>query len=133
MDLFSALLFALLTVPERPRMAVETSAREQLVVQEVYGGTASYYSRAGCVGCSKNMIMANGEPLDDSRLTVAFNKAKLNTYVIIENSKTGETVKAKVTDRGGFEKLNRIIDLSLATKLAINCTDLCQVKVTKVE
>lgn len=92
-------------------------------------GLASYYSRSGCVGCSPTMTMANGQPLDDSKLTVAFNRAKLGSKVKVVNSKTGESVIAIVTDTGGFEKHGRIIDLTIATRDAIKCTNLCKVEV----
>lgn len=92
-------------------------------------GLASYYSRSGCLGCSKTLTMANGEPLDDDKLTVAYNRTKLNTMVKITNLKTNMEVIAKVTDRGGFERHGKIIDLSVATKNAIGCGDVCKVKV----
>lgn len=98
-------------------------------------GEASYYSRAGCIGCSKNLIMANGEPLDDSRLTIAMPTAVvrryklLNTRVTVRNISTNERVSAKVTDTGGFARYGRVADLSVAVKRAIRCGDLCQVEV----
>lgn len=94
-------------------------------------GLASYYSRSGCIGCHPNFIMANGQPLDDSKHTVAFNRAPLGTMVKVTNVKTGSEVVAEVTDTGGFEKLKvpKIIDLSVATKNAIGCSDICQVEV----
>jgi len=94
-----------------------------------YTGIASYYSRAGCVGCSKTLTMANGQALDDSGLTVAFNRAKLNTFVTVTNLKTGQSVRAKVSDTGGFERHGRIIDLTMATRDAIGCGHLCKVRV----
>lgn len=99
-------------------------------------GEASYYSREGCIGCSENLTMANGQPLDDTALTLALtpemvNKYKLlNDYVEVENLANGKTVRARVTDTGGFGKLGRVADLSVATKNAINCKSLCQVKIT---
>lgn len=95
-----------------------------------YKGKASYYSRAGCLGCSEGMIMANGEPLDDSRLTVAFNYATLDSMVRVVNQKTGKMVSAMVTDRGGFERHGKIIDLSVATRDAIGCGDVCDVEIS---
>lgn len=94
-----------------------------------YAGIASYYSKAGCVGCSKNFTMANGKTLDDSKLTVAFNRAELGSMVKITNIKEGRSIIAEVSDRGGFEKLGRIIDLSVATKEAIGCSNLCEVQI----
>ena len=94
-------------------------------------GLASYYSVDGCIGCNPKMIMANGERLDDKKLTVAYNDAPLNSYVIIKNSKTKQTVTAKVTDRGGYKRHGKIIDLSVATKNAIGCGDVCKVEIMK--
>jgi rare lipoprotein A (peptidoglycan hydrolase) len=115
--------------------AVEASPVQQTTVSPEpkpikYTGTASYYSRAGCIGCSKTLTMANGKPLDDSKLTVAYNRAKLNSFVNIKNLKNGKNVRAKVTDTGGFERHGRIIDLTIATRDAISCSDLCKVEIT---
>jgi len=92
-------------------------------------GKASYYSREGCIGCSESLTMANGQPLDDSKLTVAFNKLPLGKTVRVINNTTYDVVEAKITDTGGFERLGRIIDLSVATKEAINCSDICDVTI----
>lgn len=138
-------------IPKREVLEIATrGAQIQLVPQvqaaevqpsptpepRVVKGEASYYSRSGCLGCNKNMIMANGESLDDSKLTLALTpqmvkKYKLlNDFVTVENIKTGKTVRARVTDTGGFARHNRVADLSVATKDAINCASLCQVKIT---
>lgn len=94
-------------------------------------GVASFYSVAGCLGCSPNMTMANGQRLDDTKITVAYNHAPLNSYIGIINLDNKKWVIAKVTDRGGFEKYNRIADLSLATKEALGCKSLCRVEIVK--
>jgi rare lipoprotein A (peptidoglycan hydrolase) len=107
----------------------EIKPTEVEVTKSTIKGIASYYSKNGCIGCRKDLKMANGEPLDDAKLTVAYNKAKLNSFVKITNLKNNKSVIAKVTDRGGFEKLGRIIDLTVATKNYINCSDLCNVEV----
>lgn len=81
------------------------------------------------------MIMANGEPLDDAKLTIAMptsvvRKYKLlDTHVTVRNIATGDMVKATVTDTGGFAKYGRIADLSLAVKRAVRCSDLCNIEV----
>jgi len=96
-------------------------------------GIASYYSKAGCLGCSINQIMANGEVLNDSRYTIALTpeivkKYKLlNGYVGIINLVNKKWVVAKVTDTGGFGKYNRVADLSLAVKKDLSCESLCRV------
>lgn len=98
-------------------------------------GQASFYSEDGCLGCDDNLIMANGEKLDDSKFTVALTpdtvrKYKLlNDVVKIVNSHTGHSIYAKVTDTGGFAKYNRVADLSVATKDALGCNSLCQVRI----
>lgn len=101
----------------------------------LFVGIASFYSVAGCLGCSPTLTMANGERLNDLAYTVAlppveFRKYK-NQYLTIKNPKTGKEIKAKVTDSGGFAKYNRVADLSLATKNAIGCTNLCKVEIRK--
>lgn len=139
MTLFSAILFALLTVPVTPQVAQVPTTKEQVIEQKSYSyeGIASYYSRAGCLGCSKNLLMANGEPLDDSRLTLALIPSEYhlhkNHFVDVTNMVNGHSVKAKVTDSGGFGKLGRIADLSLATKNLLGCSNLCKVKITFYE
>jgi len=96
-------------------------------------GKASYYSRAGCLGCSKTFTMANGEVLDDSKLTIALTpqtvrKYKLlNDYVKVINVKNKKWIIAKVTDTGGFAKYNRVADLGLAVKEALGCSSICNV------
>lgn len=95
----------------------------------VVRGKASYYSRAGCLGCSKDMIMANGEPLDDSKLTVAYNDAPINSYVTVTNVGQNKSVRAKVTDTGGFKRHGKIVDLTMATRDAIGCGPVCDVEV----
>lgn len=95
-------------------------------------GLASYYSREGCLGCSEELKMANGEPLDDTKQTVAYNKAPLGSYVAVTNIKNNRRVVAKVTDRGGYEKAGKVIDLSIATRDALGCANTCLVKVERI-
>lgn len=100
--------------------------------KQSWTGTASYYSRDACVGCSESLLMANGQPLDDSALTVAFNKLPLGSMVKVRNMENDMIVEAEVTDRHGADNAKygwRIADLSVATKQAIGCGDLCEVKV----
>ncbi len=102
----------------------------------VWTGTASYYSESGCLGCSKTITMKNGQRLDDTKLTLAMTPSAVRTFkllnkkVTIRNRKTGASVVATVTDTGGFSRYSRIADLSVATKLAIGCGDLCRVEIT---
>ena len=102
-----------------------------------YEGEASYYWTGGCLGCGEKQIMANGEQLDDTKLTMALppeevRKHKLlNDEFTVTNKANGKSVTVRVTDTGGFAKYNRVADLSKATKEAIDCKSLCQVKITK--
>lgn len=104
-------------------------------VEKVLRGEASYYSEAGCLGCSPTLTMANGERLDDDQYTVALTPETvkqhklLNDMVRIYNPTTDRTVIAKVTDTGGFAKYNRIADLSVATKEALSCADICEIEI----
>lgn len=90
-------------------------------------GKASWYSVEGCLGCNESRTMANGQRLDDTRATVAYNHLPLNTLVTITNTDTGATITVPVTDRGGFERHGKIADLSLATKNALGCGDACNI------
>lgn len=96
-------------------------------------GLASFYNWAGCLGCNPKRIMANGKPLVDSNLTLAFQRLPLGSKVRVTNLRNNMFVVAEVTDRGGFEPLGRIADLSEGTKDAINCSDLCKVKIQEVK
>lgn len=108
---------------------------EELGVKNVITGEASYYSVAGCIGCHPELIMANGDKLDDNELTLALpvdvvrQYRLMNQLIRVENAKNGQSVVAKVTDTGGFDKLGRVADLSVATKEALYCQDLCQVNI----
>ena len=92
-------------------------------------GIASYYSEDGCIGCSPTLTMANGDKFKDEGKTVAFNKLPLGSLVQVLNKSNDMITTAEVTDRGGFESLGRIIDLSPAVKDSIGCSDLCEVEV----
>ena len=93
-----------------------TAAGLQLV------GLVSFYSREGCVGCSKDLRMANGVPLDDNRPTIACNTMPLysklvsdpnivvSTPVRLTNLDNGLVAYAWITDTGGFT--SRIADLT---------------------
>ena len=108
----------------------EAGSSEKLTVWE---GKVSHYSRAGCLGCSATLTMANGQPLDDEALTIAFNKAPLGTRLKLTNLDNGKSVIVTVTDRGGFEKLGRIADLvpAVARELGTK-TDITTVRFEKL-
>lgn len=96
-------------------------------------GKASIYSRDGCLGCSENMIMANGQPLDDNALTVAFNDAPLGTTIKIKNTHNGNEVTARVTDTGGFKRHGRIVDVTpaVAHTLALKTDQVVAIEVVR--
>jgi hypothetical protein len=89
---------------------------------QIFTGKASYYSHDGCLGCGENQTMANGQPFDETAMTLAVpaewvkdGKIELNTVVSVTNLETGKRVLgAIITDTGGFAKYNRIADLSKA-------------------
>jgi rare lipoprotein A (peptidoglycan hydrolase) len=91
----------------------------------VMEGEASYYSRAGCLGCDPQMIMANGQPLNDNALTMAIGADKkhlVGRTARVTSLATGKSVDVRITDTGGFYKAkygNRVADLTVATKQAI--------------
>lgn len=117
-------------VTPKPAVKVEATTSPNQSGSPVIG-KASYYSVSGCLGCSPDAIMANGQRLDDSKPTVAYNHLPLNTPVKITNLKNGKTIMVPVTDRGGFERHGKIADLSLATKNALECGDICEISLTK--
>lgn len=99
-------------------------------------GHVSHYSRAGCLGCDPNMIMANGQPLDDNAFTIAVPPRTLamGTRVKLINTDNGKEVIATVTDTGGFAKYNRIADLTLAVGNALETkTDQSVVKIEVIQ
>jgi len=91
----------------------------------VLEGEASYYSRQGCLGCSANRTMANGQPLNDSALTMAIGADKkhlVGHQAQVTNLNTGQSVNVTITDTGGFYQAKygqRVADLTIATKQAI--------------
>ena len=104
------------------------------VSPQTWIGKASYYSANGCMGCSPGQIMANGEVFNENDYTIAFMRLPLNTEVIVTNLDTNKSVKARVTDTGGFEGLGRIADLSLAVSQAVALsTDVSHIQISSVQ
>lgn len=99
-------------------------------------GVASHYNRAGCLGCSPGFIMANGQPLIDSALTLALTPYLVNTYNLMNktvkvcNVDNNKSTLVKVTDTGGFGALGRVADLTDGTRNAIDCARLCNVEIS---
>lgn len=88
-------------------------------------GEASFYSRAGCLGCSPALRMANGQPLDDNALTMAIGADKkhlVGRSARVTNLVNGQSTTVRITDTGGFYQAkygNRVADLTIASKNAI--------------
>ena len=76
--------------------------------------------------------MANGKIFDKNALTCAHNKYPFGTKLRV--SYKGKSVIVTVTDRGGFNKLGRVIDLSEGAfkKLAPLSKGLIKVKIEKL-
>jgi|SRR3989344_262777 len=91
----------------------------------VLEGIASYYSKAGCLGCNPLFVMANGQVLDDNALTMAIGADKkhlVGYQARVTNLANGKSVIVRITDTGGFYKDkygNRVADLTIGTKTAI--------------
>lgn len=91
-------------------------------------GEASYYSRAGCLGCDQAMIMANGQPLNDHALTMAIGADKkhlVSRTARVTSLATYQSATVLITDTGGFYRAKyggRVADLTIATKNAIGMT-----------
>lgn len=104
---------------------VAVKVKPTLDTPVVLEGEASYYSRAGCLGCDPNMIMANGQPLDDGALTMAIGADKkhlVGYQARVTSLATGKSVVVRITDTGGFYQAkygHRVADLTIATKQAI--------------
>lgn len=108
--------------PAPPAPLRQSADGGPVVVME---GEASYYSRAGCLGCDPQVIMANGQPLNDSALTMAIGADKkqfVGRSARVTSLATGKSVVVRITDTGGFYQAKygyRVADLTVATKQAI--------------
>lgn len=125
--------------PTPPPRFGETAARDEesdspackVVPGMSWSGLASYYSEKGCLGCSARLMMANGQRFNEAANTLSFMRLPINSHVLVTNLDNGISIKAIVTDRGGFESLGRIADLSkgLAERLVL-ITDVSKIKVS---
>lgn len=109
----------------------ENLKQKEPEVLQFWTGTATWYSRDGCVGCSEDLLMANGEELNDNRFTAAFNKAPLGSRIRITNLENGNKIDVLVTDTGGFENIGdgRIVDVTPIVRDALGFIDMTHVKV----
>lgn len=128
---------------------VEIEEGSEIEVLSTFIGTASYYSKDGCLGCNANQIMANGEKFQEGDFTLAMNHLPLNTLVRVTNTDNDIRVVARVTDTGCFNQkgrdmnakngvictnnLDRIADLSKALAEAIELkTDVSIIKIEQL-
>lgn len=124
--------YFLITEPKPATAPILQVEAKKLIIK----GKVSYYSWDGCLGCNKNRIMANGEQLNDNKYTLALYprlfKEYKNQIVTVVNLDNGKQINCKVTDSGGFEKYNRIADLSVAAYkyLEVN-TDVTNIAIYK--
>jgi len=114
------------TAPEvRPSRTARYATRAYTGGPVIMEGIASYYSKAGCLGCNPLFVMANGQVLDDNALTMAIgaDKKHLVGYnARVTNLVNGQSIVVRITDTGGFYKDkygNRVADLTIGTKEAI--------------
>jgi rare lipoprotein A len=75
-------------------------------------GKASYYTYESARQAGNSGIMANGQRMVNSAMTCAFNGLPFNTWLRVTNLKNGRSCIVRVTDRGGFKRYGRVIDLS---------------------
>lgn len=90
------------------------------------GKTASWYGDK-----FKGKPTASGYLFNPKEYTCASNKYKFGTVLKVTNVENGKSVVVVVTDRGGFSKMGRDIDLSRAafTKIAKLNSGLIKVKI----
>lgn len=118
--------------PEPKRVAIAKKTSTPVIPAPVVAGgpvvlqgEASYYSRAGCLGCNPGRIMANGQPLRDEALTMAIGanlKHLVGRKAKVTNIANGKSVEVRITDTGGFYQAKygrRVADLTVGTKQAI--------------
>ena len=74
-------------------------------------GTASWYSESDPF---INLLTANGEIFDDSKLTCASWNYPFNTRLKVTNLENGKSIVCRVNDRGPAKRLNRAVDLTKA-------------------
>jgi hypothetical protein len=104
-----------------------------LLTNNVAEGKATYYSHAGCLGCSPGQIMANGQPFRENDITLAYFGAPMNSLVKITNLNNGSSIIARVTDLGGFRQYGILADLSKGAMKAIAGDQMTPVRITQLK
>lgn len=108
----SKIYHMIVPIPTPVPTPTQNRPKSQYLQKRYWVGKVSHYSRFGCLGCSPTLTMANGKPLNDDELTIAFNYLPLGSRVKLTNLDNGKTIVADVTDTGGFTSLGRIADLT---------------------
>ncbi len=88
--------------------------RPEYVVTSRYQAVASWYRHG--------KVTANGERFDPNGLTVAHKSLPFNTMVQFTNPSTGQSIVARVNDRGPFVR-GREFDLSLRSAQLLGFQD----------
>ena len=65
---------------------------------------ASWYDEKHCLGCRDDRLMANGEKLDGSKMTAAYNKFPLNTKLKVRRA--DKEIEVVITDRVGIDRID---------------------------
>jgi rare lipoprotein A len=114
---------------EPPREAV-ADTRAPAPREEVQVGYATWYGAAFA-----GRTTASGERFDPEKMTAAHRSLPFGTWVDVRRVDTGESVRVRVTDRGPFGHVERIIDLSRAAarKLGIVKLGTARVEVRVVD
>ena len=87
-------------------------------------GNASWYGEKE----SKNVLTANGEVYDETRMTAAHKSLPFGTYVLVSRLDCNKSITVRINDRGPFVR-GRVIDLSRA---AAGKLDLIEIGVAPV-
>ena len=127
---FSILAFSSLTHLLSPTLA-KPQVTTYIQVEKTLGvGIASMYGTKSDGFLGK--LTASGERLSEEMLTVAHRTLPFGTLLRIINVETGDSVLARVNDRGPFVK-GRVLDLNAPTAQALKIDGLGKVEFRKIE
>lgn len=134
-DLFFSTQLLLAKPTEPPTVPHRGSGRREMVIEEPIliassqVGIASWYG-----GYFHGRRTASGVRYNKWGNTCAHNRYKFGTRLRVTNLSNGRVVICKVTDRGGFTRLGRAIDMSRgqARQLGFEQRGLTRVKIEKI-
>ena len=89
---------ALSVAPDKEMIITDT------VATIITTAIATWYDEKNCLNCHPELIMANGEKLDATKFTAAYDGVPLGTYVNVWYQ--DKKVRVKITDRIGNEKID---------------------------